>query len=164
MRGPDNAAIGQLHRVSISNVRVIGAREACIIAGIPGHPIQGISLSDIRFEGTGGAPASQAEVVPKEDEKGYPEPESLGKMPAYGFYVRHAQGIDLNNIRLITSVKDGRPPFVFDDVADCDLTMVEATRTEKVPLARLKSMSNFRLRMSTGVRDSLLKFVSSGKV
>ena len=39
-----------------------------------------------------------------------------GKLPAWGYYVRHIKGLQMKNIRLELKDHDFRPAFVFDDV------------------------------------------------
>ena len=42
-------------------------------------------------------PAACAALEPPEQENGYPEPTRFGAMPAYGFYIRHAERIEMSN-------------------------------------------------------------------
>ncbi|HWD39976.1 MAG TPA: glycosyl hydrolase family 28-related protein [Fimbriimonas sp.] len=154
LRGPAGTPVGHVRRVSISNVRVVGAHEASIIAGIPGHPIEDVTLSNIRVESVGGAPAAQADVVPKEDEKGYPEPEAFGKMPAQEFYVRHAKNVEFHDVEARTAAEDGRPPFVLADVDGADFFQVKASRPPSGPFMRLEQVKNLRTRLVEGVRDA----------
>jgi len=46
----------------------------------------------------------------------WPEFYLVGTLPAAGFYLRHIDGVHLENIQLFTVSDDARPPFVFDDV------------------------------------------------
>ena len=164
MRGPEGTPVGKLRRLSISNVRVVGAREASIIAGVPGNPIEDVTLSNIRVESGGGAKPSQADVVPPEDERGYPEPGSLGPMPAHGFYVRHARNVEFHDVQVRTATPDSRPAFVLDDVIGADLLGIKATRPERGPFMRLTNVRELRVRMADGVRDTQKKSVTKGKV
>jgi polygalacturonase len=109
--------VGTLKNVSISNVIVTKARNlGCSITGIPGHPVENISLSNISitFEG-GGTKELISKEVP-ELEKEYPEAEMFGQLPAYGFFIRHARNIRFSNISLRTSTEDLRPAIALSDV------------------------------------------------
>lgn len=161
MRGPGDAKVGHLRRVSISDVRVVGAREASLIVGIPGHPIEDVTLRGLRLEGIGGAPASQAELVPPEGETDYPEPGRFGRLPASGFYVRHVRGIEFHDVETRTSEPDGRPPFALSDTDDADLFLVRAPRTG--PLLRYTDVKNLRVRMADGVPDKDLADGAKGE-
>ena len=162
LRGPAGTPVGHLRRVSISNVRIVGAREPSILAGVPGHPLEDVTLSNLRVESRGGAKPAQADAIPKEDEKGYPEPGSLGPIPASGFYVRHARGIEFHDVQTRTVTEDGRPPFVLDDVDGIDLFGIKAPHAG--PLARLTNVEDLRVRMVDGVKDAWQKETKSGKL
>lgn len=99
------------------------------ITGIPGHPVEDITLENIEIVYPGRAskgiyyyPLSQIHQVP-ERERDYPEFSMFGELPAWGFYVRHVRGIKFRNIRLSLKDDDFRPAFVFDDA-----TGIEARR------------------------------------
>lgn len=92
------------------------------IAGIPGYSIENVTLENIEITYPGRAskgmaylPLSRLKDV-LENIKGYPEFTMFGELPSWGFYVRHVNGIDLKNIKLILEKEDFRPAFVFDDV------------------------------------------------
>jgi polygalacturonase len=153
MRAPEGAQIGVIRRVNISNVVVFGAdpRYASIIGGIPGHPVEDVKLSNIRivarggltldqaakqppdlvntffFRATGGVPPREPFATP-EREKEYPEPSMFGILPAWGFFIRHASGVELNGIDLSTLREDGRPAFVLDDVAGSTFENIKARK------------------------------------
>lgn len=93
------------------------------ITGIPGHPIQNVRLEDITiiYPGRGNAayanmPVDRVAEVP-ELPNVYPEFSMFGELPAWGFYVRHAEGLFLKNVKVKIKEEDYRPAFVFDDVS-----------------------------------------------
>ncbi|WP_428839476.1 glycoside hydrolase family 28 protein, partial [Amycolatopsis pretoriensis] len=94
MRGPAGIPVGFLRRVSISDVTTFAAdpRYPSCIAGIPGHPIEDVKLSNIRHHLAGGLTPGDAVQNPPELETAYPEPSMFGTLPAYGFFIRHARG------------------------------------------------------------------------
>ncbi|TDW44631.1 parallel beta-helix repeat protein [Flavobacterium sp. 270] len=94
------------------------------IAGIPGYSIENVTLENIEITYPGRAtkgmaylPLSRLKDV-LENIKGYPEFTMFGELPSWGFYVRHVNGIQMKNIKLILEKEDFRPAFVFDDVKD----------------------------------------------
>lgn len=121
MRGPQGAPVGELRRVSISNVRVYNsdAAQSCIITGIPGHSIQDLDLNNIRIYTKGEGKARDATKMP-ELEKNYPEPSMFGSTPAYGFYIRHVDGLKLRDVEVSFINEDARPAFILDDVQGLD--------------------------------------------
>jgi polygalacturonase len=127
MRAPQGTPIGELRRVSISDVRVYNADadQSCVISGIPGHDINDLQLSNIRIYYKGGGTAAQAEKPVPEIEKDYPEPSMFGAMPAYGFYIRHVSGLKLRDVDVSYMSDDARPAFILDDVKGLDMHNVK---------------------------------------
>ncbi len=168
MRAPEGTAIGSIRRVTISNVVVYDAdpRYGSIISGIPGHDVEGVRLSDIRIWYRGGLtmeqvakqPAdlvngffyrAQGGVPPRdpletpEREKEYPEPSMFGLLPAYGFFIRHAKGIELSNVEVNFLQEDRRPAFVLDQVNGATFENVKAQKAPNVSTFVLKNVENF---------------------
>lgn len=115
--GLDRPGVGRLRNVSISHVLATGADiTGCSITGLPEHPVEGIALSDIRIEFAGGGTAEDAARVPDELPDKYPEYKMFGKLPAYGFFIRHADDVRLLDVSVTTQASDARPPLVN---ADC---------------------------------------------
>ena len=109
---------GRIRNIRISNIIATGADSTgCSITGIPGFPVEDISLSHIliEFDGGGTAP-DQFKSVP-EAEKDYPEATMFGKLPAYGLYIRHAKNIRLTDITFRYKGKEQRPGIVVDGTA-----------------------------------------------
>jgi hypothetical protein len=101
-RGRDMATPvpGSFRHVSISSVVATNATLTSSITGIPGHPIEGVTLSDVRIMYRAGEifTANLGEVA--EQIAVYPAPRMFGPLPAYGLYVRHADDITLRNVHL----------------------------------------------------------------
>ena len=105
--------VGRIRNIRISNIVATGADgTGCSITGLPGFPVADISLSHIFIESKGGGtPEDQYRQVP-EKEKAYPEATMFGKLPAYGFYIRHARNIRLSDVTLRYRSKEQRPGIV----------------------------------------------------
>lgn len=128
-RGPkETTTIGALRRVTISNVVVYnaGAAISSIIAGVPGHPIEDITLSNIKIYSLGGGTVAQAALELPDKEDAYPEPTMFGDTPAYGFFIRHVKGLRIDQISISYARDDLRPGFVLDDVSDVHFSRVKA--------------------------------------
>jgi polygalacturonase len=147
MRGPKDAAVGEARRIMISNITVYNAdpKYGVIISGDKGHDIKDVALSDIRIYYKGGGTAGQAAREVPGFEKEYPEPYRFGIMPSYGFFIRHVDGIELNNVELSFSENDMRPPFVLDDVKNADFIFVKAQRSEGVPFMTMRNVTGVSL-------------------
>jgi polygalacturonase len=156
MRGPEGVPVGKLRRVTISNLIVYDAdpRYASMIMGIPGHDVEDVKLSDIRILVKGGAPKEHADVQVPENETGYPDPMEFGQLPAYGFFIRHARGIELNNVDVSFMQDDFRPPFILDDVKDAEFNNVHARTAPETPTFVLKNVEAFQTHQCDGFPDT----------
>lgn len=108
-----------LKNIQIKNITATSVSYvASSITGVPGLRVENVEISDIDFRLKGGGKIidTQAEVPEAEEE--YPENRMFGVMlPAYGFYVRHADNIRFINTKLsIIGNEEERYAFVADDV------------------------------------------------
>ncbi len=146
MRGPEGIPVGKLRRVTISNVIVYSANPdyTSLLLGIPGYDIEDIKLSNLTILVKGGAPKEQAEITVPELEKIYPDPQEFGKIPAYGFFIRHAKNVEMVNVELKLENEDFRPPFILEDVKGASFINVKAAHSEGIPSFILKNVSGFK--------------------
>jgi polygalacturonase len=158
-RGPNNPPPGAIRRVNISDIVVFDAepRFASIIAGLPGHPVEGVRLSNISIVYRGGGTAQDAAIEPPEREKNYPEPSMFGTLPAYGFFIRHARGITLSNIEVSYLTDELRPAFVLDDVQGADFFRIKAQKAQNTPTFVLKNVADFSVMQSRPVADTRIE-------
>ena len=158
-RGPkETTPVSILRRVILSNIVVYNAdaRYASIISGIPGHDIEDLKLSGIRIYQEGGGTNEQAALTPPEREIDYPEPDMFGMMPAYGFFVRHVNRIEMNDVEVGYLKEDVRPAFMLSDVRGADFHHVKAQRVEKGPTFSLRRVEHFSVQHSWPVPDTRL--------
>jgi len=163
MRGPERVPVGELRRVSISNVVVsnCASRQAAIMTGIPGHYLEDVKLSNIYVLHQGGGTRDDAAIQPPELENAYPEPSRFGPMPAHGFFIRHARGIDMHDIEIQYAKEDLRPAVLLDDVKDASFSRVKLSHTSNVPIFTLNNVEDFEIRDSRPVPDTRLDKVES---
>jgi len=104
-----------IKNVSAKNIGMIGM----LINGVPGYPVEALTLDSIQLELPGGGSAEAAKVNLSEKENAYPEFNMFGKtLPAYGIYARHVRGVKFTNVRTTLLKPDARPATVFIDVAE----------------------------------------------
>ncbi len=122
-RTPNLTATSHARNIFISNVIMdgVGTMSGIQIMGLPELPVEGIRLDNIRLVSNGGGTAADAAKVPKELGTGYPEPRTLGTLPAYGVYARHVKGLELANITTSFAKQDLRPALVCSDVDGLDV-------------------------------------------
>jgi polygalacturonase len=135
-RAPKGAPMAVLRRVSISDVdcHFLDKRYCSIVSGVPGGLIEDVSFSNIRTIHPGGGTAADAAIKPPENVGGYPDPDMFGVMPAYGFYLRHARGVTLQNVEMTTLSPDARPAVVTEDVTGLRANGVLASAAPGTPL------------------------------
>jgi hypothetical protein len=119
-----------------------GEERQCIsIMGIPGFPIQGVTLSNIQVTFPGGGTredAAKREMPELEDV--YPEYFLWGVLPAYGLYARHVEGLSLDAVRFDLAAPDLRPAVVCDMAKGVDISGLRAQGSLEVEsLIRLRS-------------------------
>jgi len=164
-RGPkETTTVGALRRVLISNIVVYNAGGAMssIIAGIPGHPIEDVTLSNIRIYSLGGGTTAQAAREIPEKEDAYPEPTMFGDTPSYGFFIRHVKGLRVDRVSLSYQKDDLRPAFVLNDVTDADFSRLKVPNANSSAFA-LKTVQGFSLHDSYPLPDKRIESVSVEK-
>ncbi len=103
------------------------------IVGLPQHKIKNVTLENIKIVYPGGAnphyayrglSKSELDSIP-EMPAAYPEFSQFKELPAWGFYLRHAEDITFKNVTLIAGKKEYRPAIVSDDVKNIFFEKVE---------------------------------------
>ena len=107
------------------------------ITGIPGHPVQNVTLENIQitYPGRGNKayahmPTWRLDAVPEAKED-YPEFSMFGELPAWGLYVRHVEGLTMKNVQLMIKEADYRPAIVLDDVKGASFQALSIKGDEK---------------------------------
>lgn len=160
---------GKLCGVTIRNVsaRNIG-KIGMLINGVPGHPVEDLTLENIDLELPGGGTEKEAEVKFGEKEKNYPEWDMFGKtMPAYGIYARHVRGVKFNNVRTSLLKPDARPARVLidvDDMTPADFGPGKPVGTDKRAPGekRIVLVGDSTVASGTGWGDAFAKLLAPG--
>lgn len=117
-----------------SDVAASAARLPISITGVPGHPVENVTLRNVSVPFVpAGRPGDEKRVLP-ENERAYPEAMMFGRYPVWGLYARHVRGLKLEAVDLrMTGGEDLRPKTFFEDVRQdgsasetnpCDLRFV----------------------------------------
>lgn len=94
------------------------------IIGLPNYKIKNVKLKNIQivYPGAGnplyakrGLTDAELDSIP-EMPAAYPEFSQFKELPSWGFYIRHAEGIEFENVTFTALKKDYRPAIVIDDV------------------------------------------------
>lgn len=109
-----------LRNILIENVTATSnCRIASSITGVPGRRPSDITLRNVKLTLTGGGTKEDAQKPVPEQAAGYPENRMFKgqALPAYGFYVRHADNVRFENVEMSLLEPDARPAIVTDDAA-----------------------------------------------
>jgi polygalacturonase len=160
LRGPKGTTVGSIKRIKISNLIASNVNPEYVntIAGIAGHAIEDVELSNVSFYYKGGGEKGDfAKFIPEND-GGYPEPGLFGKdLPVYGLFVRHANNLSLNNVNFYYLNEDARMPILFDDVQGADFRFVNAQKVKNTDALVLKNCSDIRVFESLGMKNKVLQ-------
>lgn len=119
--------MGRMRDIMISNIQADGVQNlGCSITGIPGHPVENVTLQNIRIRFAGGGTVRDAARTVPEKETGYPDGRMFGVLPAYGVYCRHVNGLRLHNLDVAFEKDDARPAIIADDVVGLDVFSLRA--------------------------------------
>ncbi len=118
LRAPEGAAPGAIRNIIIRDVTAEGILPdyAALIMGLPAHPIEDVTLDNVRLVYDGGGAAADVARQPLELEDAYPEPSMFGRTPVYGLWARHVRGLTLKGFSVTTTTPDARPQTLFEDV------------------------------------------------
>jgi polygalacturonase len=116
-----------LRNVRIQGIDASGSLLTSSISGLPDLRPQDVSLDNIRIRTVEGGKSSWDSAAIPECERNYPEARMFGRLPAYGFYIRHADQIHLSNVELISDTPDERPAIVCDDVRNLSLEALKGS-------------------------------------
>ncbi|MEO6548991.1 MAG: glycosyl hydrolase family 28 protein [Ferruginibacter sp.] len=119
------APMKRLYNLVFSNIIIenpLGTTPPIVVTGLADHPIENLVFNNITATLAGGGTTEDAKNVlaelTVENLKGrWPEYGGLkGVAPAYGMYIRHVNGISIQNFNVRTNAADARQAIVFVDV------------------------------------------------
>ncbi|MGE4568392.1 MAG: glycoside hydrolase family 28 protein [Bacteroidales bacterium] len=167
MRGPEGTAPGALRRVQIHDVVVYNAdsRFSSIISGIPGVPIEDITLSNISiwYKPLDREKNPVPEVVP-EHEKTYPEPQKFGVITSYGFFIRHVNNIRMNNISVKVLGSEQRPAMQLIHVNGAEMRNVALQKPDGAPRLVLESVKDLLIKDCHLLEDITLSEIADKRI
>ncbi|WP_374166082.1 glycoside hydrolase family 3 C-terminal domain-containing protein [Arcticibacter sp. MXS-1] len=136
--------VGSLSNVTISNVKAISnSLISSSITGFPGYDVKNVVLKDIVFQLPGAGQLRDLSRWVPENEKDYPENRMFGhSLPAYGFYIRHAKDITLENIQLRLAQADARPSLYIETADSIRVKGLNSIGAENNVYARLLGTVN----------------------
>jgi hypothetical protein len=139
------------------------------ITGLPENPVRNVTLKNISivYGGIGSNPKTTAPRLEKlgeisEQEEHYPESTMFGVLPAWGFYCRHADGVNFENVTLRVKGKDYRPALVCDDVKNLRLDGFHVLSAGKEPVIYLNDLQGAVIRNSPAPAGTITFIKTNG--
>jgi hypothetical protein len=121
------------------------------IVGLPGHPVENVTLENIRITMPGGAepavarvPLDDLHLVPEHAER-YPEFSMFGELPCWALFLRHTHRIIVRRSRFDLKSPDFRPALVLDRTVDTALDSLTLDRKSGSPLIAAHDSSGLRV-------------------
>jgi polygalacturonase len=158
--------LGTFKRIVISNVISYNAfsKFAGIISGVPNHPIEDVTISDVYLHHQGGVTDEMSAILPPEEEGHYPEPDMFGPMPVHGFFIRHARNIEFRNVEFAFENHDARPVLWASDVQDLELIHVKIPANQGALVASLQNVDGLFIAGCKDIKDIRSAHVTELKI
>ena len=125
-----------------------------MITGIPNHKIEDVKISNILVQHPGGGTKKDAGIQLEEKEKEYPEPTMFGTTPAHGLLIRHAEGIEVSDFKVVARTKDARPCILLDDVDRIDFFNIKPDQAPDTPAFVLNDVKEFSVARCKSIADT----------
>ena len=124
MRGPKELPASKAHNIRIADVEGTNcdARYALLIVGLPGNPVEDVTLENISIKYKGGLTLDDVKEQRGSNSfffgrnNGYPEPSAHGIQPAWGLSMQHARNITFKNVTMELMAEDEREKVFLEDV------------------------------------------------
>lgn len=115
---------GRLYNITIRNVVASDVLLPGMIMGIPGHPVENVTIENVSITSTVAGSEGDRLIVPDERNLEYPDSIYFGTIPAWGVYARHVSGplVFSGEVSLTPAEGEKRAAVILDDVADYDLS------------------------------------------
>ncbi|HTB81711.1 MAG TPA: glycosyl hydrolase family 28 protein [Opitutaceae bacterium] len=118
--GDPKQDVGTIRNVTLQNITAKSSSLiGVLITGIPGHPIENLTLSHIELNVPGGGSWEEGQERLEEKESAYPEVSMFGnRIPTPGVYARHVRGLGIDHLTLNLASPDMRPALLCLDGQD----------------------------------------------
>lgn len=152
--GDPGAKVGAIKNVSISEVtatsqypRDEGVTRPSLIAGLPDHPVENVSLGHMRIVSRGGG----ADI--EESRNGGKPRRREAALSAGGIFISDARSVALQDVRLLFESSEPRPALVAREVSGLTLESSTLQRFGEAPVMRLEKVDKVRISGCPGISD-----------
>lgn len=130
----------------------ISSRFGCSVTGLESRLVENIWFRNINLEFEGGGKRENSyRKIPALDNE-YPKGSMFGDLPSYGFFIRNAKNVVLEDVRLRFAVDDYRPAMICEYVDQLVIKDFQAQATMRT--AELIRMTDVRDVVISGSRPT----------
>jgi len=149
-QGKPESPHGISENIILSNIIARNASPiSSSISGYPNHRIRNVKLSDIMISVTGSTDLRDTVSIVEENSKGYPVNRMFkSNLPSYGFFIRHVENLQMNNVQLSVQEKEVRPGIFMEDVHNADLRGLNIDQPDSEQ-SKLKIMNSQNMSIET---------------
>jgi hypothetical protein len=141
--------------VMISDVYATESVLTSSITGLANLPVEDVTLSNIEIETQEPGKWEWTERAIPEKPHDYPEARMLGRLPAYGMYLRHAVGVRMHDVKFKSLPTEQRPAVVADDVTSIEIAGLRVPSQGNVsPVIDLRQTKNAWIRDGRAPSDA----------
>ena len=161
--GEPGQKVGRIKNVTFQNITASeivagkhhGPANAATISGRPDSIIEALTFENVKITYKGGDDPKEAELVPPYPKEKY-QPNSMGKRPASGFFIRHAKDLAFRNLTIDFEGENTKPVLAAWDVDGLELENVNVPKKEGLDTARFQRVTNVRVKDSPNINPALI--------
>lgn len=133
---------GVVEDITFNHIRAYGVGALPItISGYPGHPVRRVRLTDVEVHYGRPGTAADRKIQYPDSDGGYPSPLMFGgNLPAYGAFVRFAEDVRFEGVRLYPAAGETRPAVM--TAGETDLRFFQSEAGGEV--LRLRDVRGYR--------------------
>lgn len=124
-RGQKTPTPGTLSDIRINNIFADGVTHPSLLSGIPDNRIKDVYIENVHVSMSVDAADQIADRKVPEYPDHYPESVMFNRVPAYGFYCRHVDGLKLHNVSVDCLQRDKRKLLLLDDVKNFEQVLLK---------------------------------------
>ena len=137
---------GSMQNISFNRIHAVGAIFTSSITGIGDLHLRNVSLTDIEIQTSEPGQLAWTQTPVNEAEIIGAGPYAFGRLPCYGLYLRHIEGLTLKNVNVCSQFGDPRPMLMGDDITQATLQNVSGTAPDSTqPLIELKNFKEAKI-------------------
>ena len=176
VRTPEDPEVGTMRNITFRNIiakdvgvslppKKLSRFVGSAFSGVNGHKIENIVLENLELTYGGGILDRQKTYAKVPENPGmYPGSGMFGELPAYAFYFRHVDGLQMKNVYIRYLERDYRSAVVFDDAYNVEMAQVYVQRDEEAAPAVEFFRGSDGANVTSSFIDALDRYLIEGRI